>query len=1430
MDSTSLFRSDVSLDYVWDDHASNLMHVLTVAETPKDIETLVFRGFPPELACVENDPSAIRVPALQDAKTGSYVLSGSDTIAEDHSYISAPSPDGKAVLIDFYLDQVLVLDQFGRKYAKWALPGGTLMKLISATSDTDSLWLLYWENIDDNGNNTFRFERRNLIDGSLVEYEATDGISSEVMFDREWNAVLGGSDLDEWYAVLGDSFIDIREAIESLAALSEILTNTFNADCVLDNSTYTFESDSVLEVITEFSFISSETSMEATEEEEEPYVFTHMESTTLLADLSRNFVWSVPECPGTPGSSDCLLADCEVEGVEVHAWVTMVDRSWYCHTTAYVWWHIGEPDQLLYGNFPPTMMDFDLMDVHHEWTVFSSEGFWPYDYFYLYPYSSIRSTSGTGEGAYSNDPKGSYASKYMPGLDKHIQYGDEQWYDPEVTGSFQGTSRYKNKRPISSPVIQASESNLYVINTFSRKWLNLRDLTKDEGDPDRRTTKSIVYRYDKESVHPIKSVKPQIVSMSCAYGRAATDKLGLILVDTFTPAEYSLPYTNYCRADFPIGVNSTEWRDPEDKFFKEGDMLIFDENLTLVYDEPKALPLALYSLINSKHVFNMGEHAQTYPDYSYYEGQTRQFSTVLAYGEYIITVYSEEGHKPGVTSRFRFRVYNAAKESYEILVGKQGSLLGYSVRPFYNYVASDMDLFADDSWYFACADIELAASSSSMIHSEVCIQIDEAVGAYADIFIDIAIGAEVQLGNLGYREQDYIISNTSPVTTLNREVLTRFGGYTYVWPIDEIPIKEDQPFWAYALRELLASNMLTKDYTTPIPQDTDVGSIALPCINDRDNHATGCYPASTHIWIRQPSDYRYLGEPLKEVSGARWYVKEESALWEAQAFGTRDSTYEDGERVNSVWNVIPLPVQYAVDPDYGIFGFFRPADGELSKDVRDCQTFLDSSDSAVQEGFPGIEEYTEPYEMLYVSVTGQWYTMGCRLYKFEGIDTLPYSMYELQDQYTDSSGTTHYFTYRHFGIDSNKKEIFVVRCKGKHNIFSIPNRYDDTYDIYDDPLPYYKRLQFQKYISIPTWDEFYDWTFAHTLYPKDLIYWPIESIEFEDNSYTDRDILVLDYDFGIKYAIGPASIDGLQDDDVIQHVVGKDGYVFIFTQVKEAAGNWEDLFEDWFNSDEELLKRYGHMESFVTYRKARMYAVRGSLKTGTAKLLHEFNYGTFGQDNIVIQEVTDTHVWLNWDGIRPFMRGPLSGIGIRLDGTGIDEVPGLVAVVENVYAEGWQLITYPRTVEFPDTNNAESKYYDPGTVSRVTLSSEYYDRTDERQSNVFWGEAQNVLDLENIGGYTAKDRSAYASYLNILNENTLDIIDIDKSVCVNGPYDIWDNIYVMNPACHPAVSTFVKLRVYDWVSSDVTLKGESLLNTPTTWIVANNGTNGVVLL
>jgi len=1388
----SLIPSEVWLDYQWDEYASNVMHTLTVANTPKDIEVLTVKGIPPELEIPEIDyPVFARVPAIRDEKTGSYAKGGS-SIAEDYSYISAPTPDGKAVLIDIYLDHVIVLDPFGNKYAEWSLASGTFAKLISATSDLDSLWLLYWENKDEDGNNTFRVEQRLLLDGSLVEYEAMDGLSSEVQFDREWNGVRSELDLHERNFILSEPNVDFAFAIDSFVELSEITSGAINADSDLIESSQALNGDAVVDILTSYMYIHSETAI--------PFAFAFLNGDVLLADLSRNFVWSIPELEGAIGYSDALLADCEIGGIEVHAWSTAVQRGavqGYL-TDDYRWSCVGsieEGNEYLSNSVP----DFDLMDVHHEWTFWNSYVETQFDYD---PYFETQVVGGF------------FTRDVIPGLDRNIQYGDEQWYNPEFTGAYQHNSEYHpNTRLITSPVIQASESNLYVINTVDRKWLNLRDTTKSEGDPERRTVKSVLYRFDKSTKCPIRTIKPAVVSMSCAYGRAATDALGLILADVFFPKEYSFHIND--QPIHPIGGATIDRLIPEYHYFKEGDMLIFDEYFNLTYDEPMAFPILPSSYqsrcavgaMNDDYSCNLGGFGDSVTQ------KIRQFSTVLAYGNYIVTAVCVEGYegyyytgtgytrKTGIPFRVRFRVYDHVKNSYQILGGHQGALLSYSVQEFYNYVQSEVPLMPENAFNYTLSEVTISTFGASMIHSEGVIQIDEAVSADIELDTTLAVNSSVDLGFIGYREIPYIITNTSPVCTKNRDMLSVYENLSLV------PLKEDQPQWAIdQYYDILAHNMLDKDFTMGQEDVYPVYDYATWHTYIPSEHSIGCYPAHTTFWTKG------LTHLLKEdgtiqSSGYGWVCTEESAMFEASALVTRDRDYFE--------QIVPRPVQYAVDPDYGIFGFFRPADGEVSKQTRTGNSFLNGTSAEVQEAFPCATLWDEDY-WAHVHVTGQWYTMGCRLYKFYAPDTEPYTLFELQDQYQNQSGVIQYFTYRHFGLNTDTKEIYVVRCSGKHNIFSLPNKYGGDYES--------MRFTMQLYVDIPTWDNFYECN-PFYLSPKDYSD-VVEVIEFEDNNYTNRDVLVLDYDFSIKYAIGPSSIDGLHEDDVIQHVIGKNGYIFIFTQVKEAVPyDWGTLFKDWFLEDTELLQRYGHFDNYVTYRKARLYVIRGSLKGSTAKLLYEINNGTFGQDNIVIQEVTDTHVWLNWDGIRPFMRGPLSSIGVRLDGTGIDEVPGLVAVVNGVYEDGWQLITYSRTESLPTQTNASryAEVYPTGFPynSGFIYAPEYESKA---QQMTFWGNLVGVYL-----GWDNTYRRKYLSHLTILDEATLNKIAWDGSSTINSPTDMYLRIYNTKPACQPAVSQFFILRYYDWVQSDVTLKGELLLSAPTTWISINNGTGVVVL-
>ncbi|NIP43247.1 MAG: hypothetical protein GWN00_22935 [Aliifodinibius sp.] len=454
---------------------------------------------------------------------------------------------------------------------------------------------------------------------------------------------------------------------------------------------------------------------------------------------------------------------------------------------------------------------------------------------------------------------------------------------------------------------------------------------------------------------------------------------------------------------------------------------------------------------------------------------------------------------------------------------------------------------------------------------------------------------------------------------------------------------------------------------------------------------SGTYRYSTFVW------YPGLGEDPNGKTTAAWRFKYKDPTFPSKNF--------------------PHPIQYVIDPNDGeIFGLFRLS--EMS-DPLPSYTFTD----------PGTGD-------SYTLGTGEGddlramnYPIGGVLHKYEDILQSPEKSLAMPGYFeTTAPGDYDPFVqYRHIGISPTQKRLYVIRAMGRRDYWhynycaqqrSMTNRVNNPFDggttIYSHPpLWYYDEFQTLWIWKVDkVWldssgfvaDEF---TCDHGVYSREITdYTPIGDVEYTlvdkhyattdvadvfssqtaldfskliaydqtENDYTVRDILVYDYEF--NFITRMTRLSGLQDDDVIMSVREADGIFYVLTQAKSDPYNWGQFEVDRQLNNPSEKSALGTDKYGWIYKEMRLYKIRGAI-TNTAQLLYTLPFGTHSSNDVIIQEITKTHVWLNWDAIRKVRVGKVLGLGIRLDGTNHVTVPGLVAIIKDKYEDGeYSLLCY----------------------------------------------------------------------------------------------------------------------------------------------------------
>lgn len=181
------------------------------------------------------------------------------------------------------------------------------------------------------------------------------------------------------------------------------------------------------------------------------------------------------------------------------------------------------------------------------------------------------------------------------------------------------------------------------------------------------------------------------------------------------------------------------------------------------------------------------------------------------------------------------------------------------------------------------------------------------------------------------------------------------------------------------------------------------------------------------------------------------------------------------------------------------------------------------------------------------------------------------------------------------------------------------------------------------------------------------------------NIYDNRDILVYDYDLNLVRRMGiPSSI---PDDEIFLHITERKGVFYLLTQKKGIKYNWAQFhatraigtpYDDAYQDD-----KYGY-----TFKSIKLYKV-STLSASVATLIQELPWAGHSVGDVLIQEVTDTHVWLNWSGVHKSRAGTCMGLAVRLDGSGFTEIPSMVAILKNYLIDGYTVLTYKNVANRP---------------------------------------------------------------------------------------------------------------------------------------------------
>lgn len=455
----------------------------------------------------------------------------------------------------------------------------------------------------------------------------------------------------------------------------------------------------------------------------------------------------------------------------------------------------------------------------------------------------------------------------------------------------------------------------------------------------------------------------------------------------------------------------------------------------------------------------------------------------------------------------------------------------------------------------------------------------------------------------------------------------------------------------------------------------------------------------------------------------------------------------------------------------------------------------------------------------------------------------------------ETTYNTYWFNYRKLGIDKTKKRLIIIRVKGGLDYRGFSNFYFS--DLSEEGRSKSAYELFVPEDTYPSWDPSWDLTNYDTIKFDYLL----SEHVYEVNTYAQRDFLIYNYELGFVDHI--SVINGLQDDDVVCHLYEKNGIYYILTQVKEPEpASPEDFFntvlqnQTGYESDTHFYKYTRYV-----YKKTRVYTLEGNLKTDSAVLFYEFNYSTSSLDSIMIQEVTDKHIWLNWDGVSRFEPVPFVGFALNLDGSGHTEVPFLQTVYFNNETQKWEIIVREITddnrlpnAEFGGSGGTAFGHHSSETKLAPIKIRDRFPKTGNPVINpvgdkyVFRDQIERLVEAHSGFTDTELIDSLYKYYFCVITDKVLSYDEENfnflreesvfqetaeynlniNSIWYWSEYDDAITGYSYDGqrkfAMYPAVSRVLTIKLYDWVKTNVFLvKTMSPVSQPNTWITYTNG-------
>ena len=1239
--------------------------------------------------------------------------------------LTATAHDGRVVIIEPFNCDVRTLDKFGKIILNKMLPTGTFENLIGITADDEYIWLLHWDTTCYHGGNKYIIQARTWDDLTLVEYELLgNGLSIDLSLAEDFFAKVDADVREAWSVLLTNAIITDNALVNLDVELEEIFHSVFLGGIIATDMMLPVEAiiDTVYAIDIGVEFVDVVTGRGVSAG------YTLVEDTVLVTLGATIVVSDDPDADQSislgVGLADDMMVTIDTDlntGYAVELDADVQPPIWYVKLHATVMdpefearhpkidlpfrrdlmtrdpstypeydrpepitiyeelnqrygsynlegdaWYYLDKGSLSYDEYMEAK-DISPLPTHplakaHVLNKDHSTAAWDYDVLpdgedkcsiYLQQERQVGYITYRGDRAFwdlqdmflGSGPSSTYLT--------YEQNYSKYYFDPIVN-----PLRKNNVRYVSNPKIVASETKLFFVMSTRRGSWPWQAPGLSDDDIQRRSSYSLIYEIDKGIRWPN---NPKGVPMSGAMDIQARDSIGLVMMDNFVQANLTDDYTalpgyhsypdDIRKVDIIAYDTTTLIRASQRLEFSPQD----DRDISFPSEEPH---ITLHDLegviITSDRIASWHHHFEC--DYSY-GSQLRLSDTVIAVAFALIgQAESELVVDDSLDMAGLIQVLAPDLTGDTLLLAPR---LPHLLNTLAIDIPISINLMADihphDTAYFTKLDAVVWYQGLGVVRLGADITTNNALAL--DVVLEDLGGLKLDatIKDVGYWDEYKIITNNCPIDAPD-------------------PGRNDYD-WDFAMRTTGTYMLSTFVWYPGYGEDKDGNTVASWRFKYKDPTQPNSYfPHPVQYVVDDDTGEQFglfrlfeSGEPLGDYEFIDPISEETFIMGTNHIEDFRVMNYPIGGVLHKYDDILKDPVQSIAMPGY----FNQPTVGEF--------------DPFVQYRHLGI---STTHKRLYViramgrrdywHFNAHMYTRSYGAATYEGVPSLMGNRYGSPyggSEELNLKSPTPYFDPE-LGRDTwiTPRYVIVNNDTWLAEDFTCNNGVYQR-DVNDyTPIGAVDKTLVDKDYARTDVDELYTDQYNPNLHRRIIDRDALTDYDQTENTYTERDILVYDYKF--NYITRLVGLSGLADDDVIMHIREKDGTYYILTQAKGEAYNWGQFAVDRSLPRVSTNPGVGDDKHGWIYKEMRLYAIQDII-SNRAELVYSLPYGTHASNDVLIQVITDTHVWLNWDAIRKVRSAKVLGLAIKRDGSGHSSVPGLVAVVPDKYIDGeYSLLCY----------------------------------------------------------------------------------------------------------------------------------------------------------